>query len=107
MKLNKEVIWWIWAGFISLSIVGYFVYVMETADRKQGCTYSQEECVSGHTEESTHWQPGFGKYSSGHWVTSEDYVCDDYETVTYQCDCITYHWFWGDYKNYNESNESK
>jgi len=97
---------WTWIGFVLICFISYVLYVIQTADRKPGCSYDQDVCVSSHTESTSHWQPGIGNMP-GRWVTSEDEVCDGYETVTVDCDCITYHWFWGDYKNYNESNESK
>ena len=95
----KENLIWTWFGFLLFSIILYIVYVNQTADRKPGCSYTDNVCVSSHTEESTHWQGGFGKMP-GHWVTTENSVCDDYETVTVPCECVTYHWFWGDYKNF-------
>jgi hypothetical protein len=104
MKITKDNLILIWVFSILISIFVYTIYVVETADHKPGCSYDQNLCVSSHLEESTHWQGGFGKMP-GHWVTTEAEVCDDWETVTVDCDCITYHWFWGDYKNYNESNE--
>lgn len=95
----KENLKWLWFFFFVICIFLYIFYVIQTADRKPGCSYEQDECVSSHTEESTHWQGGFGKMP-GHYVTTETSVCDDWETVTIDCDCITYHWFWGDHKNY-------
>jgi len=96
----KENLLWTWFGFGIICIFAYIFFVIQTADRRPGCSYTDNVCVSSHTESSQVWQPGVGKYSYGHYVTREDDVCDDYETVTVPCDCITYHWFWGDHKNF-------
>lgn len=95
----KENLLWIWFGFFVICVILYIMYVIQTADRKPGCFYYEDVCVSSHTEERTYWQGGFGKMP-GHWVTSETSVCDDWETVKVDDDCVTYHWFWGDHKNY-------
>jgi len=99
MKQHIKNLIWVWSGFVLISFISYIIYVVQTADRRPGCSYTADLCVSSHTETSTHWQGGFGGIP-GHWVTSEDEVCDEYEEVEVPCDCVTYHWFWGDYKNY-------
>ena len=99
MKIGRDVLIIIWFTTLFLSAVGYVIYVNETADRKPGCFYYEDVCVSSHTEERTYWQGGFGKMP-GHYVTTQDVVCDDWETVKVDDDCVTYHWFWGDHKNY-------
>lgn len=89
-KINK------WLNIIVTSIFmlafGYIVYIVETATRAPGCTNSYEMCVSSHMETDRSF---YGKY----WHTREYEVCDKWKTITHDCDCVTYHWFWGDSKN--------
>lgn len=76
---------------IALTVIGfiYVLFVIFTATRKPGCKCSYERCISSHIEK-TH------KYWGRRWHDDEHEVCDKYETVIYECDCVTYHWFWGD-----------
>jgi hypothetical protein len=93
MKYSKDD--WFWIILFSIIILGstYAVWVDTTATRKAGCSYWTNECTSSHIEKSE-------RYYAKSWHTEETEVCDDYDIVEVPCDCVTYHWFWGDYKNY-------
>ncbi len=85
-----------WVGGILLliaSFVLYIIYVNETATRTEGCSYIDHLCVKSHIETSD-------RYYAKSWHTEETEVCDESEEIEVPCDCITYHWFWGDHKNY-------
>ena len=85
-----------WLGGILLliaSFVLYMIYVNETATRTEGCSYIDHLCVKSHIETSE-------RYYAKSWHTEETEVCDESEEIEVPCDCITYHWFWGDHKNY-------
>jgi hypothetical protein len=85
-----------WVGAILLliaSFVLYIIYVNETATRTEGCSYIDHLCVKSHIETSD-------RYYAKSWHTEETEVCDESEEIEVPCDCITYHWFWGDHKNY-------
>jgi len=85
-----------WVGGILLliaSFVLYIIYVNETATRTEGCSYIDHLCVKSHIETSD-------RYYTKSWHTEETEVCDESEEIEVPCDCITYHWFWGDHKNY-------
>lgn len=75
-----------------LLAVIYVCYVIGTATHKPGCVDSYQHCVSSHTETTQ-------RYWGKRWHDEEYEVCDEWETITYDCDCVTYHWFWGDSKN--------
>jgi len=85
-----------WFGGILIliaSFVIYVIYVDRTATRKEGCSYFDSICVKSHIETSE-------RYYGRRWNTIETEVCDESEVVEVPCDCVTYHWFWGDHKNY-------
>jgi hypothetical protein len=75
--------------FIFTTVALYICYVLTTATHTPGCTESYQKCISSHKEITQ-------RYWSRRWHDVEYEVCDDWETVTYDCDCVTYHWFWGD-----------
>ncbi len=93
-KINK------WLNIIVTSlfilIVSYIVYVVETATHTPGCTNSYDLCISSHTEINRRFN---GKY----WHDWEHEICDEYKTIEYDCECVTYHWFWGDSKPLNKT----
>ena len=76
---------------IALTIIGviYIILVTTTATRKPGFECSLQRCISSHTETTK-------RYWGKRWHDKKYKVCDEFETVTYKCDCVTYHWFWGD-----------
>lgn len=93
MKLSKFDIIYL-SVFISIIIsVTYVVWVDSTATRTSGCSYWTYECIKSHIEKSE-------RYYAKSWHTEETEVCDEHEVIEVPCDCITYHWFWGDYKNF-------
>ena len=79
--------------FFAVCVVIYVMYVNETATRKEGCSYIDHVCIKSHIETSQ-------RYYGRNWHTIETEVCDESEQVEVPCDCITYHWFWGDHKDY-------
>lgn len=85
-----------WFGGILLLIslfTTYVIYVNETATRTEGCSYLDRICIKSHIETSE-------RYYGKRWNTIETEICDEHEIVEIPCDCITYHWFWGDSKDY-------
>ena len=86
---KREKTLWSVLAVMLLSMVIYMVFVICTATRKPGCICSYQECVSSHMETSQ-------KFNGKYWHDETNEVCDEYETVEYDCDCVTYHWFWGD-----------
>ena len=78
-------------AIVMVIVAVYVCYVISNSTHSKGCTYKYEKCISSHTE-TTH------KYWGKMWHDVEYEVCDDWETITHNCDCITYHWFWGDVK---------
>jgi len=79
--------------FFAVCVVIYVMYVNETATRKEGCSYIDHVCIKSHIETSE-------RYYGKRWNTIETEVCDESEEVEVPRDCITYHWFWGDHKDY-------
>lgn len=75
----------------ALTIIGliYIIFVITTATRKPGCTYTTQRCLRSHTDTTQ-------RYWGRRWHDEEYEVCDEFETITHDCDCVTYHWFWGD-----------
>jgi hypothetical protein len=73
--------------FIFTTVVIYVCYVLATATHTPGCTESYQKCISSHKEVRK-------MYWGGRWRYKENEVCDDWETVTYDSDCVTYNWFW-------------
>lgn len=85
-----------WFGcllFPIITFVTYAIYVDHTATRIEGCSYIDTICIESHIETSE-------RYYGKRWNTIETEVCDEYEEIEVPCDCVTYHWFWGDSKNY-------
>lgn len=87
----KKDVSWIILGLIGVSILCYGFYVITTATHKPGCVCSYQECVSSHKETTQ-------RYYGKSWHTEEVEDCDEYETVEYECDCVTYHLFGKDVK---------
>ena len=85
MKKFIEEYWF--GGFLLLIsvCVTYIIYVHEHPTRTQGCSYIDHVCIKSHIETSERY---YGKR------------CDESKQVEVPCDCITYHWFWGDQKDY-------
>lgn len=88
--INEDLNWIIFLTFIC-SIFIYVIYVVQTATHKPGCNNSYEKCIKSHIEIKNVY---YGKYQ--HQI--HESVCDEYKTVNYNRDCITYHWIWGDSK---------
>jgi hypothetical protein len=83
--------------FILITVVLYVCYVISTSTHTPGCTESYQKCISSHKEISH-------KYWGRRWHDEEYEVCDEWETVTYDSECVTYHWFWGDKTRGNKLN---
>ncbi len=93
MKKFIEEHWF--GGFLLMILicVMYILYVHEHATRKEGCSYIDHICVKSHIETSE-------RYYGKRWNTIKTEVCDESEEIEVPRDCITYHWFWGDHKDY-------
>lgn len=92
-KFSKDEWFWIITFGLIISFIIYILYVNQTATRTQGCSYIDHVCVKSHIETSE-------RYIGKRWQTTETEVCDESKEIEVPCDCVTYHWFWGDYKDY-------
>ena len=75
-------------------IYGLYTYVIFTGTHNPGC-------VTWHAVGSNARLVGDRSYYGGRWRNDEHWE-HDISYVPEECDCVTYHWPWGDENNFTE-----
>jgi hypothetical protein len=94
LKKEYEERWMVHALIILIIITIYHFYVVATATYRPGCyTY---DSVSG----GAHLEGG-RRFNGRLWMNTQHWE-HEIDFVPRKCDCVTYHWFWGDLNNFTE-----
>jgi hypothetical protein len=77
----------------------YAFYVILTGTSKPGC-------VTWHAVGDNAKLVGDSRYYGGRWRTNEHWE-HDLNYIPEDCDCVTYHWFWGNQHNFTQDSVIK
>ena len=80
-------------------VVSYIFYVVLTGTSNPGC-------VTWHAVGTNARLVGSNSYYGGRWRNNEHWE-HDLSYVPEDCDCVTYHWFWGDENNFTQDSVIK
>jgi len=80
-------------------IYGFYTYVIFTGTHNPGC-------VTWHSVGTNARLVGSESYYGGRWRNNEHWE-HDISYVPEDCDCVTYHWPWGDENNFTQDSVIK